>query len=422
MKSNFFKILIWTFLSFCMIFGGCGGNNPDESSSVAPLEPSNVNFDQSTLYGLCYEMYVRQEMGSLYDMDKDVQLLKNMGVTSVRMWIHATDFLKNPTTVNESKCASMHTLLKKFIDANIDVVGMSHTNFNGGTATSGKPARDITANSVYVKWLENYRLSFKTLATEFSEVKLWEMDNEVNNTDFMKNTLGESVYTQKEMAAIATDIFYYASLGIHEGNPNAKSVMGGLVGAMNGSGANFLQLLYDNIASGNFGYRYGVENQSSASKDPDDYFEIACWHPYVSGTFRKSVFKKFNDEMYAVVLQNEGKHKPVIFSEVGFSNSNVNETIAAKYTEEMFEVCANEMPYVTHLLYYKFLDYADPERYWTHTISRYGLFYDPNPSRSYTNNENDEIVTPGAPKPVAYAFQRAAGGMGDLTLLQPEEN
>ena len=59
---------------------------------------------------------------------------------------------------------------------------------------------------------------------------------------------------------------------------------------------------------------------------------------------------------------------------------------------------------------------------------RYGLFYDPDPSRVYyrLDEENptqttDEVCVPAAPKLTAYAFQTAAGGSGSLTLLSEQQ-
>ncbi|MBQ7369508.1 MAG: hypothetical protein IJW58_00870 [Clostridia bacterium] len=403
-----FLALILTFLTAFGLFA-CG------SKEDPTLTPEYGIADMSRQYGVCYEMHVRYEDGNELDVDKEIKLLKNLGVTSMRFWLQTNTYLYSPTRVNEEKCARAHNFLAKLIEADIMVVGVNHTNFNNGTNSSGKPARDLSNGSYYVEWLEDYYTTWKTLVTEFPEVTYWEIDNEVNNTDFMKNQYGESLLDQQDMADVATDIFYYASRAIHDANPNAKSVMGGLVGLLSGRIKTFMEKLYVNIQSGEFGYFYGKEDKKNASKNADDYFEIACWHPYMEGVFSKKLFKQANDEIYEVILKNEKKHKKVIFSEVGFSNRDYKETVSAKYVKNMFEVLQT-MPYVEQVHYYKMFDYADPLKYWTKTISRYGLFYDPDPSREYTNNENDLIVEAGAPKPAAYAFQEAAGGSGEINL------
>lgn len=405
------KKILALILTFFMSFGlfACG------EKEDPTLTPEYGIADMSRQYGVCYEMHVRYENGNELDIDKEIQLLKNLGVTSMRFWLQTNTYLYSPTRVNEEKCDMAHNFLAKLAEADIMVVGVNHTNFNNGTNASGKPARDLTEGSYYIEWLEDYYTTWKTLVTEFPEVTYWEIDNEVNNTDFMKNQYGESLLDQQGMADIATDIFYYASRAIHEANPNAKSVMGGLVGLLSGRIKTFMEKLYVNINSGKFGYFYGREDASKASKNADDYFELACWHPYVEGVFSKKLFKQYNDEIYQVILKNEKKHKKVVFSEVGFSNRDYKESVTAKYVKNMFEVL-KEMSYVESVHYYKMFDYADPLKYWTKTISRYGLFYDPDPTREYTNNENDLIVEAGAPKPAAYAFQEAAGGSGEINL------
>ena len=56
-------------------------------------------------------------------------------------------------------------------------------------------------------------------------VKYWEIDNELNNPDFMFDAVTQGRFTSEEMAAIATDMLWYASRGIHDANPDAVAVM-----------------------------------------------------------------------------------------------------------------------------------------------------------------------------------------------------
>lgn len=387
------------------------------SGCAKELDVSGGIGDQAWLYGVCYPENERS-YDPAYDAEAEVQLMANLGVKTVRTWMQIRDLLVSPTQINEEACAKAHARLALYAKHGIRAVGVSHTNFNAGTSQSGKVGRNTTAGSDYIAWLEDYYTAWKTLASEFPEVEYWEIDNETNNSVFMNNIFGEAVFNQDEMAAISADMFYYASRGIHEADPSAQTVMGGLVGFQSGRIKTALEKIYQNIQSGEYGYFYGQESAESASTDPDDYFQIVCWHPYITGAFNRTVFQTLNDEIYEVVLAYEGKHKKVIFSEIGFSNETYSEALAARYVTEMFQLIEEEMPYVESVLYFKMFDYADPS-YWTGSYSRYGLFYDPNPARAYTNNESDDIVTPGAPKPQALAFQQAAGASGDLTILQP---
>ena len=94
------KRIIAVILSALTLFGLCACKEKDPV-----LTPNEGIADLSRQYGVCYEMHVRYENGNQLDVDKEIQLLKNLGVTSVRFWIQATEYLYSPTRVNEEKCA-----------------------------------------------------------------------------------------------------------------------------------------------------------------------------------------------------------------------------------------------------------------------------------------------------------------------------
>lgn len=99
------------------------------------------------------------------------------------------------------------------------------------------------------------------------------------------------------------------------------TIMGGLTepnGLGTGTNKQFLQYIYDNIASGDYGYFYGKEEAAHASLDADDYFLAAAWHPYYAKKkFDAEEFVRLNGDIYDVILKNEGKHKKVFFTEMG---------------------------------------------------------------------------------------------------------
>ncbi len=409
MKGFKFSSAVLAFALATTALGGCAGKPT----------PDNAKFDRSGLYGMCYLLEER-EYDPNYEMETEVELMKNMGVKSVRQWMHTSRLLTNPTALNEQKCEDMHKLLKLCSDSGIVNIGMNHTNFYHGGAIVGKPMRDLGSED-YVNWLNDYYTSWHTLVTEFPEVIYWEIDNEVNNKDFMTDVNGNDVYGQTDMAAIATDMFYYASRAIHDANPKAKTVMGSLTepqGLGTGSTTQFLQMLYDNIKSGNYGYFYGKENREEASTDPDDYFEIAGWHPYVWNGFDPDFFVEVNNEFYQVILDNEGKHKEVFFTEVGFNDVGRTEEQTTQFLEELYTTIEQRMPYVTMVHYYKIYDVGNTNN-WEGggTYSRFGLFYDPDQSRTYPLLDGKTTAVNGAPKSKAYKFQELAGGSGSLELL-----
>ena len=407
----------------------CNGGTRNEEKSELPLTSAYGIGDQDLLYGMCYLLEERDYDGD-YDMAAEVEVMKNLGVKTVRQWMHFTNLMTDKETLKEDECEEMHELLRLCSEAGMINIGMNHHNFNGGTSSTGKPKRVILPGSDYVKWLDNYYTSWHTLASEFPEVKYWEIDNEVNNPDFMHGIYGERDYTVQEMADIAADMFYYASRAIHDANPSATTIMGSMTepqGLGKGNLLEFYQTLYDNIASGEFGYFYYEEDKLNASTDADDYFEIACWHPYYWDEFDAEDFVAKNNLIYDILLKNEGKHKKVYLTEIGFNDLGRGEVRCARELEEMYRAVEEKMPYVETVNYFKMFDDGRKDAWGGNgDYIRYGLFYDPDPDRIYVKLDETTHRTPesggetapnGAAKNKAYKFQELAGGSGDIELL-----
>lgn len=433
-------------LVLCLFSIGCVGTNdssssktdkPDSSSGGGQEEiPLDVNHgiaDQSKLFGTCYLIEDREYWNTPFTTDDfalDFQLIENLGAKTVRHWMHFNYLLEDKDTINEKNCATMHKELAESAKHGFTAIGMNHHNFNNGITTVGKVKRNLTKNSYYKTWLDDYYTSWHTLVTEFPEVEYWEVDNELNNPDFMYDCNDKSLFSSSMMAAIATDMFYYATRAIHDANPNAKSVMGGLteplgqgesnLEASKPSNAWFLQAIYDNIASGEFGYFYSTETNETASLNPDDYFDIVAWHPYRDkADFDPDYFVEENHKVYQVVLDNERKHKKVFITEVGYSDTGKGEETAAANVIAMLTAIRDRMPYVETVNVFRLFDNAATTWAAGHDgVSRYGFFYDPDPARSYKDVTQTETVTPGAPKILAYEYQKLAGGSGSLDLLK----
>jgi len=412
----------------CSALAGCGEKPLDAQHGVA---------DQSNLFGMCYLMEERSEES--LNIASEVALMKNLGVKTVRQWMHFSHFMSAPDTLKENCTATenMHELLAACENAGMRNIGMNHHNFcttSPKVNETAKPfARDISAGSEYVQWLNDYYTSWRTLVTEFPEVDYWEIDNELNNPGFMTDADGRGTYTVKQMAEIATDMFYYASRGIHDANPDAVTVMGGLTepnGLGTGNTAGFLKMLYENIGSGNYGYFYGKEDASQASKNADDYFMVACWHPYMQN-FNRQHFIEINNEYYEIILKYEKKHKKVFFTEIGWNDDLVGgESKAIEYMTNVYEA-AKTMPYVETINLFKMYDNGTLHNWDGEYYQYWGLFHDADPAHVYVpssktanglNIDAQGNCITGAPKNRAYAYQRLAGGTGDLELLMKGGN
>lgn len=148
-------------------------------------------------------------------------------------------------------------------------------------------------------------------------------------------------------------------------------------------------------------------------------------------TFNKKNFIEINKEYYDIVLQNEKKHKKVFFTEIGWNDTVCNgEQNAIKYMEEMFDAC-KQLPWLETVNVFKLYDVGKLNNWDSAYEVRFGLVHDPDYTRTYyklasetqsINIAADGRCIPGAPKNKAYAFQRLAGGSGDLEVLMKKGN
>ncbi len=415
-------LLIMLSVLMCLTFASCTNNKKTNTTEKDSLDSNTSKKPTKELkdmvYGICYipsERYNFEE-----NIDKDVELMANLGVGSVRIWAQF-DCLLGSTKVDKTITEPIHKLIAKLQEKGITPILLNHVSlYKGENMKSKKFLRDTSKGSKYVSWLNEFYASYKTYAQEFSEVTYFEVGNELNNNDFMKDMNNNSITSMQDKVDISTDLLYYAARGIHAVNKDAKVVMGGITETDRlggGANADFLEKIYTNINSGEFGYFYNLESKENASKDPDDYFQVVCWHPYPHGEqIDKESFIKRNNEIYNVVLKYEPEGKDVFFTEIGFSDNSHTYEENERAITTLFEA-VKEMPYVKAVNYFKLFDSAQIS--WVGTYSRWGLFFDPNPYNLYDNivEKGEEIPLNGAPKKMAYAFQEAAKGKGNLEML-----
>lgn len=367
-------------------------------------------FNQDYLFGMDYLSVMWNRQGVPYE--KGFELLHNLGVRSIRHWMHFDMFMDDYKTVDARRAAFMHTLLAEAARYRLQVIGMSHVNWSVDEQKFciGKPAR---SNPVYRQWLACYEETWYQTVKEFPEVSLWEIDNEINNKDFMyiEGKFGEKLPTE-ELAAMSADLLFYASRGIHRANPDALTIMGGIVDPIGlgipeiGTGTtmlNYLEALYDAIEGGRHG-----------STNPDDYFQKAAWHPYYYKCEPDDYFIEQNHKVYEIIRRREGKDKGVFLTELGWDEKLMQPDRIPSAIGKLFSVLREQMPYVHGVQYYRFFDNVSEGNCLA------GLFCDPNPERKDYLPGSDARRAPGSPKPGAYAFQKAAGGTGSLRLVEKE--
>ena len=372
--------------------------------------PSTEKPQKGFLYGMDYLSFMWDENG--VDYRTGFQLLNNLGVRSVRHWMHFGEYMEDWHTFRPAAVQKMHDILKEAQRFGFQVIGMNHVNWSleEKTFCVGKPSRGCVN---YTQWLEIYEENWYLAVREFPEILYWEIDNELNNKDFMyiQGHFGEKLPTG-ELAAMSADMLFRASRGIHRANPQAITVLGGIVDPY-GLGipetdtgttmVNFMEALYDAIESGRHG-----------STRPDDFFEVAAWHPYYYKNPPDDYFVEKNNEIYEVIRRRENKEKKVFLTEFGWDESLWDMAHIPAAIGRLFAVVEEKMPYVEALHYYRLFDDV------TENHNTAGLFCDPVAQRKDVLPKTGECRVAGSPKPGAYAYQKAAGGQGPLDLFRAD--
>ena len=391
LRKKYLIVIICLFLSASLMFSGCV-QKPDVTSEPEK-EGDGYEADQKYLYGVCY---VQGQMKDKVDINEAVSLIGALGATSVRVWNHSLAVMSDYKTVDPAKAAPYHEFYSSLKFQGVEqIVGMNHYQYLPSDPSAGTiqvPVRDMTEGSDYMKFLEMLQETWKALATEFSEIKYWEMGNEYNHDPFLNpigytgDGTGTPPFTLEEKADITTDMMFYASKGIKEGNPEAITIMPAMapVDGIDGRAImDYFERIYANIESGEFG-----------SEDSDDFFEALAWHPYSPFKCPDQEWVDANNRIHEIAVQHGDGNKKVFLTEIGFPDGKNPKTDETHYNWvlEMFRLVKEKMPYVETVSYYRMFNDGDADLY--------GLFNEPNDGFSV--------------KAKGRAFKEAAGGSGDL--------
>lgn len=322
-----------------------------------------------------------------------------LGGQSFRLWMLAGDFMSTPDTMYTSGVDEFKKWISKLKAGGIkQIIGMNNTWFLpagiNNTDLGPVPDRNTTPNSTYMQWLAMYQTMWCNISKTFPEILYWEIGNESNHDpflhplDYYPNMT--HTFTLAEKAAITTDMLYYGSLGVHQGNPDALTLTPGLA-PVNGIAdmANFLSLVYQNINSGNFG---------GGSTNSDDYFQCLAWHPYWNGAINQTWVNE-NNAVYQVAINNGDNGKKVFFTEFGYDDggNSTTDSTQANWMVDAFNFITTQMPYVESMHTYVMTN---------DSATFYGLF---------ANNANGHFT----PKAKANSIKNLFGGVGNISQFAP---
>ena len=418
MKKTLSICLVVAMLLGVTLLCGCDTSGTGEKRDYGEYyRPETQTVDQNLLAGM---MYIVNEGYNLNNVDyvPGLQTMKNLGVKRIRFDTPGGDAFPDLETVIEGPAQTAHDIIAEAEKNGIEIIAtcLPYNYFYDkgwvySVTGAAVPKRDTTEGSYYNLWLQGVGNMMYAIVSEFQEVTMWELGNEPNGNPY--TYMDGSVATMQETAVIYADLMYVCAEAVHRADKNDLTVMGGLTElaglGTTGGNASFLQDMYDYIYS-----------NESPSQYADDYFQIACWHPYTFADMDPDYFVEENQKVYDVIVKNEGKDKKVIFSEFGFSDATVTQQAIVQFIYTMFETIRERMPYVETICWFRaFNDYNDRSWGGDTTLVMYGLFYDPNYEYegSGDNKYKGKLYIPGEPKPQAYAYQACAGGTGDLTLM-----
>ena len=414
------KKLVSLLLIFAFVLSGCTPGAPEDQYYA---ENDHLTVDKSRLYGFAepfYEMRGDTQDFQVVGFDAKVMVgqLQALGATSVRFMFPQRIFSKyamygeNDFEIEIDE--EIGTYLKECL-ALLKAAGIRHIigeaaiypkpqGFAGGYLSLTVPSRE---EECYADWCALLREQWKTLAAAFPEITYWEMGNETNSYAYLSPVSGR--FTLQEQAAINTDLMYYASQGIREGNPDAITVTPGWtsLGTMTQHADSltdvgysipvFLEQIYQNIASGEFPYG------ETKSTEIEDYFQCIAYHPYEYHDW--SGWQAGNERVFDVIEKYDAVRRKILFTEMGWPDYGDEEEMALHETRirELYEISA-AMPQVETVCYFRLYDCEYASQWGSLAERSFGVFFEPeSPEGSF------------APKQKAFVIQEIFGGTGTLT-------
>ena len=452
-----------TLVSCSLISPPAGDTTPPTGNDVGVEENPDVQeFGRKYLYGLG-EPLISSNVNA-FSTEKSIDLAGALGAKSYRMWFLASDLFSGfsyakvttdsmITSISKNTVAYFNEVFDRMQSVGIEeITGMAHI-FPVTESTTGGTGHLVPHfdSPDYQIFLDKTELMWKTLASTFPQITIWEVGNETNHS-FMEYYDREMTYLER--AKVTIDVMYYAKRGIEAGNPDAIAITPGFapvtsylledgtkVKENNGidSITYFMELIYENIAGGN--HPTGL----AADTDPDNYFDGVAWHPYDLGTypyantndpqegkFDVRLWVDANNRCYEVMKNNGDGDKEVWFTEFGLSSKKTSllettaddmdykvyyvdqkyyktpewyEEMQAEFVREYFKAMESDEMHYVHACHFFRLYGCTVDYSWNgFTVLYYGMFF-----------EADERLGRGFyPRKKAYVIQEIYGGTGDL--------
>ena len=338
------KIICALALALTIALGcvACGGGSNGETQKTG----LGYEVDRSKMFGICVLPSDLPTSSKDPGITTEIvcDLIQTMNIKSVRVWMHIPYVLErvgytNELRLKESTVQVYHDYFAALDEAGVEnILVMSHqylypVEMIPQPTYNGVVPDPVTDPVAYQAFLDMFRNCYDMLAEEFPEITLWEPNNETDHpsgTTIVREGYvqggGEAndpyLYSMTDVARITADLCYYANLGIKKHNPENELVMPGLVFSSTAASAIFIDLLYEQIESGELPFSEDADGNRvlPADTNTDNYFNVLNWHPYAN-IQPNDDWLQANIDMYNVAVEHGDGGKKLFLSEFGWYDS-----------------------------------------------------------------------------------------------------
>ena len=412
--------LVIAFIMILSVFSGCG---------------TDYKFNRDYFFGLC------DPSGSLEGgVDKAItnewlgDVVDVLGVKSFRLWVNlegkdggglfSVD-KNNDLSFNQGYLAKVHDYVNNLKRGGVKNFLFLNTTYLHpyGSPMKGYDVPDVYDDEQdYLAFLEINAKAYGMLAAEFPEIKNWEVGNEpdLNGGGMHKFGYNASdliasepyMFSDKEIAEIVCDLCWYIRRELKKVSSEHRVALPGRSLAYDYNHS-FFESIYEVIESKTL--PYGTEYSDI---DPDNYFDIIDWHPYMNmDKFGSPYYLDFPEDMWEEWAENTievhniaAKHgdaeKPAYFSEFGYTdvgepyNGELQNQIAKNYVIAL-DIIKERMPWVETVFCFRATTLVHQKASDNKTEENFGIFYN-----------KDDPENGGRAKPAAIALADYFGNSG----------
>ena len=401
-------------------------------------------FNHDYLFGLC------DPSGSLGGgVDKAItnewlgDVADVLGVKSFRLWVSLDASVggllavdkNNDLSFNRGYLAKVHDYVDNLKRGGVEnflflCTGYLHPY---GSPMIGYDVPDVNEDEEeYLAFLKINAKAYGMIAAEFPEIKNWETGNEPDLGGAGMHKHGYTgdpaldkkfIYTDREIAEIVCDLSWYVRKELKAVNEENRVALPGLSLYYDVENT-FFESIYEVIESKTAPY-----GEEFSDIDPDNYFDIIDWHPYMNADkFGTPYYLDFPEEMWDEWAERQieihdiaAKHgdaeKPAYFSEFGYTdigesyNGTLQKNIANNYVIAL-DIIKERMPWVETVFCFRATTLVYQKASNKKTEENYGIFYN-----------QDDPYNAGKAKPAAKTLAEYFGNSGsthynDFTWLE----